>query len=69
MLSVPKPFQLGKRISQVIVVLYIAFTLFLRLVIEEQFLGFWLVSLFVGAICLLVLWAMVKIKILNPGWF
>jgi hypothetical protein len=68
MFGVPKPFRIGKTFSQIIVVLYIAFTLYLRFTIEAQLQGMWMISLIVGAIFLVMLWAMIKIRILNPGW-
>lgn len=68
MFGVPKLFRLGKRASQIIVIIYIAVTLYLRLQVEAELEGMWLISLIVGAIFLLILWAMIKIRILNPGW-
>ena len=69
MFGVPRALRMGKKLSQVIVVLYIALTLYIRFTVENQLQGLWLISLVVGAICLLILWAMVKVRILNPGWF
>ena len=68
MFGVPKLFRIGKRASQVIVVLYIIVTLYIRFLVENQLQGLWLISLIVGGLCLLILWAMIKIRILNPGW-
>ena len=68
MFGVPRPFRIGKTLSQVIVVVYIAATLYIRFTLEAQLQGMWAISLIVGAICLVILWAMIKIRILNPGW-
>lgn len=68
MFGVPRPFRIGKTLSQIIVVLYIAVTLYIRFAVEDQLNGFWFLSLIVGSICLVILWAMIKIRILNPGW-
>lgn len=68
MFGVPKLFRLGKRMSQAFVILYIAITLYIRMQVEAELEGMWLISLIIGAIFLLVLWAMIKIRILNPGW-
>lgn len=68
MFGVPRPFRIGKTLSQIIVVLYVALTLYIRFTLEAQLQGMWVISLIVGAICLVILWAMIKIRILNPGW-
>lgn len=68
MISVPFFLRLGKLPSRVVVVLYIFMTLLLRFVIEAQFQGVWWASMLVGAFCLLFLWALVKVRVLNPGW-
>lgn len=68
MFSVPRLFRIGKRLSQVIVVLYLGLTLFIRFSVEEELQGMWLISLIVGAVFLLILWALIKVRILNPGW-
>lgn len=68
MFGVPRPFRIGKTFSRIIVVIYVAITLFIRFMVEEQLNGLLLISLIVGFICLLLLWAMIKIRILNPGW-
>lgn len=68
MFGVPRLFRIGKTLSQIIVVLYVAATLYLRFTLEAELQGMWLISLVIGAICLVVLWTMIKIRILNPGW-
>lgn len=50
-------------------VLYIFGTLFIRFLIEEQFQGYFLLSIFLGGMLLLFLWALIKSDVLNPEWF
>lgn len=61
--------RLNRPISQVIVVLYLAATFSLRFFFEAQLNGLYWVSLITGGLCLLFLWALIKGKVLNPGWF
>ena len=61
--------QLGKKASDIFVVLYIGGTLFLRFMLEPQLRGHFLVSTGVGAFALLFLWALAKSRIINPSWF
>ena len=68
MLSVPRFLRLGKWASRAVVIVYILITLFLRFVIEGQLQGFVLLSLLLGGIGLLFLWALIKVRVLNPGW-
>lgn len=68
MITVPIFLRLGKLPSQVVFVLYIVATLYFRFLVEAQFQGFWWVSILFGALCLLFLWALVKVRVLNPGW-
>ena len=62
-------FQLGKRASDVFVVVYITATLFLRFIVEPQLQGRYMISVALGAFALLFLWALVKSKFLSPTWF
>ncbi|MEM6965544.1 MAG: hypothetical protein AAF573_12305 [Bacteroidota bacterium] len=61
--------QLGKKVSDVIVAIYLVFTLFVRFLLEPQLQGRYVLSILLGAFGLLFLWALVKSKFLNPGWF
>ena len=61
--------RLNRSLSQVLVVLYLVGTFSLRFFFEAQLNGFYWVSLMTGSLCLLLLWALIKGKILNPGWF
>lgn len=62
-------FQLGKTTSDIIITIYILGTLFLRFLLEPQLQNFYLISILLGCFGLLFLWALIKSKYLNPGWF
>ena len=61
--------RLGKKASDVFVVIYIATTLLGRFFIEPQLGGRVFISMALGGFALLFLWALVKSKFINPGWF
>jgi hypothetical protein len=61
--------QLGKKASDVFVVIYILITLWLRFQIEAQLNGHYLISVALGAFALLFLWALNKSNYINPSWF
>ncbi len=58
--------QLGSKISNIFVVLYLLATLWLRFVLEPQLQGHILASVGLGLFALLILWALIKSRILNP---
>jgi predicted ferric reductase len=62
-------FRLPRIPSILFIIVYLMGTLFLRFVIEFQLQGAFLISLTLGAFCLLFLWAMIRSGFLNPGWF
>lgn len=61
--------RIGRKASDFIVSLYIIGTLGLRLYLEPQLHGHFLVSVSLGAFGLLFLWALIKSGFLNPGFF
>lgn len=61
--------QLNKTISRIFVVLYLAGTFTWRFMFEAQLLGSVLMSMVIGILFLIFLWALIKVKILNPEWF
>ncbi|MBK5208865.1 MAG: hypothetical protein JJE44_05080 [Flavobacteriaceae bacterium] len=61
--------KLGNRTSDILITIYVIITIFGRIYIESLFQIGALSSLFMGVLTLLVLWALIKIKILNPVWF
>lgn len=59
--------RIGNMASNIIVAIYILGTLYLRFEIEDQLQGQLLISLGIGAFCILFLWALIKTKVLNPS--
>ncbi|MCB0546616.1 MAG: hypothetical protein KDD19_03455 [Phaeodactylibacter sp.] len=62
-------FQLGRKLSDLFVTVYIISTLFLRFYLEPQLNGHYLVSIALGAFALLFLWALARSKFINPSLF
>ncbi len=62
-------YKLGNRSSDIVITIYVIITIFGRICIESLFQISALSSLFMGLFTLLVLWALIKIKFLNPVWF
>ncbi len=61
--------QIGKTASDIIVTIYLLGTLLIRFFLETQLQRNFIISIMLGLFGLLFLWALVKSKILNPGWF
>lgn len=61
--------QLGAKASDIFIAIYLVLTLLLRFILEGQLQGNTLVSVSIGAFMLLFLWALVKVKFLNPNYF
>ncbi|MEL6132326.1 MAG: hypothetical protein AAFR59_03065 [Bacteroidota bacterium] len=61
--------RLGRTISQILVIAYLAGTFTLRFFVESQLSGLYWVSIVTGGLCLLFLYAVIKGGYLNPGWF
>ena len=56
-------------VSDIIISAYILITLFLRFKWESSAQVSPINSLFIGASFILMIWALIKLKILNPNWF
>ncbi len=61
--------RLGSKTSDIIITIYVIITLVGRIYIESIFKSNFINSLFMGFLNLFILWALIKIKILNPVWF
>ena len=61
--------QLGRKTSDIFVILYLIATLWLRFVLEAQLSGHLLISMAIGAFALLFLWALYKSEFIQPSWF
>ncbi|HMQ48919.1 MAG TPA: hypothetical protein PKA00_15790 [Saprospiraceae bacterium] len=59
---------MSRKLSDVFVTLYVITTLFLRLYLEPQLNGNFLISLGLGVFALLFLWALAKSKLINPSF-
>ncbi|MEN8928573.1 MAG: hypothetical protein ABF242_05335 [Flavobacteriales bacterium] len=55
--------------SDIIISVYIVITLFLRFQMEGSGQVSPVNSLFIGASFILMIWALIKLKVLNPNWF
>ena len=62
-------FGLGRKASDIFVIIYLAGTLLLRFLVEPQLQGHLLISIGIGLFALLFLWALSKSGIINPSWF
>ena len=61
--------SLGKSMSNVVVVLYVALTLFVRFYFQPQLGGYYMISMGIGLFSLLFLWAIIKSKLIRPSIF
>lgn len=61
--------QLKPLASDIVISVYIVVTLFLRFQIEGTGEISPVNSLFIGASFILMIWALIKLKVLNPNWF
>lgn len=57
------------RIADIIVATYLAATLYLRLQVETSLTGRPLISIGLGVVMLLFLWATIKVGLLAPDYF
>jgi len=62
-------FSLSPLVSDVFILIYAVVTLFLRFKLENEVLISTTTSLVVGLVFVLILWIMIKSKVLNPNWF
>ncbi len=54
-------------LSNIFVILYAASTLFLRIFLEPQLKGNFVVSIILGILAILFLWALIKSKFIRPS--
>ncbi|KAB8155965.1 hypothetical protein EZY14_001765 [Kordia sp. TARA_039_SRF] len=55
--------------SDIIISLYVVVTLFLRFKFESEAAISTTNSLVMGACFVVIIWALIKLKVLNPNWF
>lgn len=61
--------QLSPLVSDIIICVYIAISLFIRLKLEFETYISPINSLVIGLCFLVILWVLVKLKVLTPNWF
>ncbi|MEO0894974.1 MAG: hypothetical protein AAFY71_01045 [Bacteroidota bacterium] len=61
--------RIGRKLSQLIVVIYLGITFGLRYMNESYMTSHYWMSIISGLIFLIILYAFIKTGILNPGWF
>ena len=64
-----KRFQLNAMTSDIIISGYIIVTLFLRFKFENQTAVNPFESIIMGVCFVVIIWALIKLKVLNPNWF
>ncbi len=56
-------------IADIILVVYLMGTLYVRFVVEDTLVGHPFISMGVGVVMLLFIWALIKVKVLKPNYF
>lgn len=62
-------FSLSPLVSDVFILVYAVITLYLRFKLEHEMALSTTTSLMVGGVFVLIIWVMIKAKVLNPNWF
>ncbi|MCL7754364.1 hypothetical protein [Polaribacter sp. Z022] len=62
-------FQINPLISDIFISIYIVGTLYFRIKIQNEYPINPLFSILIGFLFILFIWALIKVKILNPNWF
>lgn len=62
-------FQLNSLTSDIFISIYVVITLFIRFKFESTRNIDPILSLVLGLCFLAIIWALIKLKILNPNWF
>jgi len=64
-----KRFQLNAMTSDILISVYVVVTLFLRFNFENKAVVSPLESIVTGLCFVVIIWALIKLKVLNPNWF
>ncbi|MBV7268017.1 hypothetical protein [Winogradskyella luteola] len=64
-----KRLQINALTSDIIISLYVIVTLYFRFKLESETATGALESLVIGVCFVVIIWALIKLKILNPNWF
>lgn len=62
-------FHINPLVSDIIISIYIIATLYLRFKFESQTYTSPMLSIVLGLCFVLIIYALVKLKVLNPNWF
>ncbi len=62
-------FRISPLISDIIISIYIIITLYLRFKFENKINVSPVLSIVMGICFVVVIWALIKLKVLNPNWF
>ena len=62
-------FRINPLVSDILISIYIILTLFLRFKFENQTAVSPMLSVVMGVCFVVIIWALIKLKILNPNWF
>jgi hypothetical protein len=62
-------FQLNPLASDILICIYAVVTLFFRIKLENSSEVSYLNSIVIGASFVIIIWALIKLKVLNPNWF
>jgi hypothetical protein len=62
-------FHINPLASDIIISIYIITTLFLRFKFENQTAVSPMLSIVMGLCFVVIIWALIKLKVLNPNWF
>jgi len=61
-------FQIKPLASDILISIYVVVTLFFRFKLENNTEVSYLNSIVMGAAFVVILWALIKLKVLNPDW-
>lgn len=64
-----KPLRINALTSDVIISIYVIVTLFFRFKLEKETATDPIESLVMGICFVVIIWALIKLKVLNPNWF
>ncbi|MCD9582442.1 hypothetical protein ACE1MK_03810 [Tenacibaculum maritimum] len=64
-----KKIQLKAMASDLFITIYAIVTLFLRVVLDNSGATSPIESIIMGVCFVVIIWALIKLKILNPNWF
>ncbi len=64
-----KRLQLNGLTSDIIITIYVVITLYFRFKLEKETATGAVESLIMGLCFVVIIWALVKLKVLNPNWF